>query len=54
MTKTSHFRTCRWLGKNSLEGWANIKLLIVTFFCTFFQTRAPVEIGGSSGLMQLL
>lgn len=32
MTKTSHFRTCRWLGRNSLEGWANITLLIVLIF----------------------
>lgn len=36
MTKTSHFRTCRWLGRNSLQGWANRKLLIVAIFAPFF------------------
>lgn len=40
MTKTSHFRTCRWLGRNSLEGRANIKIINCSDFCTFFQMRA--------------
>ena len=49
MTKTSHFRTCRWLGRNSLEGWANIKLLIVAILapCSKQGLWAPVAIGGS-------
>lgn len=40
MTKTSHFRTCRWLWRNSLEGWANRELLIVGISAPFPEPRA--------------
>ena len=43
MTKTSHFRTCRWWGKNCLEGWANIELLIVAIFLHLFFSLHPFE-----------